>query len=923
MEGISFFMFLIAAFFGVVVPILAISAFTTARKQANAIQRIGNEVQGAFAALRSLQDELQSIRRAPPPTTAPVAAPAAGMPAPAPAAPKPAPVPAETPATYAGPWRSVPKDPAPATAEKQAPVRGSRLDTFERQVTSRWFVWLGAATLGLAGVFLVREAAERGWLGPGTRVTLGFIAGCALVAAGEWVRRRFPSSADKGGTSYVPQALSCGGFLSCYSSLYAAGQLFDFLSPPVTFGAMAAVSAAAAIVAILHGPFLALLSVFGGFLTPALVTTDQPSGWTLFGYLFALVVGGLVLARLQAWLWVAWLALAGSVIWSVVWIEPMGASETAPLGLFIVAVAASYIFTAAKVGEAFPQAEPSRRWSWNDPQRLALSAGIVMAILGFVLVRADNYQTTSLIALAAMGGVLVYGGRRHAPLDLLAPVAAAVAIITLALWHLPQIMGTIVPIIWESNFLGVEWSPHLPPEATTFLTVVGAFALAYAAAGFAALWGARRPILWAAVSTATPLLLLIAAYWRIARFEIDLWWASTALATGLVSLAMAGRLAPYRDTPDYAGATALYAAAMTASITLALAMALRDAWLSVAIALELPALAWIYRRLPVPVLRLLSGLAAAVLCARLAFNPDVFTYARAGFAGPHWPIYGYGIPAAAAYLAWRTFAREPQEWLDAVLRALTFGFVALLLAFEYKALVAAGGGPANAKLMESACFLVGWLAMAAGMTGPAARGSAPVNATRRLLLGFAVVHAVAVEFLISNPVWNSVAVGEWPVLNALLLAYAAPTALFLAVARTARPSEHSGVTFATAAFALLLGFAYVTLETRHAFRGAILNAGHASNAESYAYSAMWLVYAGVLLAGGLWAKSQALRCGSLVVVMAAVLKVFIVDMDVLTGLWRAASFFGLGLCLVGIGLLYQRLVFAGGKSETAAAPNPA
>ena len=38
-------------------------------------------------------------------------------------------------------------------------------------------------------------------------------------------------------------------------------------------------------------------------------------------------------------------------------------------------------------------------------------------------------------------------------------------------------------------------------------------------------------------------------------------------------------------------------------------------------------------------------------------------------------------------------------------------------------------------------------------------------------------------------------------------------------------------------------------------------------------------------------------------------KVFLVDMSGLAGIWRALSFIGLGLVLVGIGYLYQRLLF--------------
>jgi uncharacterized membrane protein len=37
--------------------------------------------------------------------------------------------------------------------------------------------------------------------------------------------------------------------------------------------------------------------------------------------------------------------------------------------------------------------------------------------------------------------------------------------------------------------------------------------------------------------------------------------------------------------------------------------------------------------------------------------------------------------------------------------------------------------------------------------------------------------------------------------------------------------------------------------------------------------------------------------------------VFLIDMSNLTGIWRALSFLGLGAVLIGIGWLYQRLLF--------------
>ena len=55
-------------------------------------------------------------------------------------------------------------------------------------------------------------------------------------------------------------------------------------------------------------------------------------------------------------------------------------------------------------------------------------------------------------------------------------------------------------------------------------------------------------------------------------------------------------------------------------------------------------------------------------------------------------------------------------------------------------------------------------------------------------------------------------------------------------------------------------------------------------------------------------QRQYIRYAGLAVIVLVVLKVFLWDMSSLEGLFRIASFIGLGLCLVGIGWLYQHFV---------------
>jgi uncharacterized membrane protein len=51
-------------------------------------------------------------------------------------------------------------------------------------------VWVGGLTLALGGFFMVRYSIDAGLLGPGVRTMLGGAFALALLAAGEWMRRK-------------------------------------------------------------------------------------------------------------------------------------------------------------------------------------------------------------------------------------------------------------------------------------------------------------------------------------------------------------------------------------------------------------------------------------------------------------------------------------------------------------------------------------------------------------------------------------------------------------------------------------------------------------------------------------------------------------------------------------------------------------
>ncbi|MCI4680587.1 DUF2339 domain-containing protein, partial [Rhodoblastus acidophilus] len=421
------------------------------------------------------------------------------------------------------------------------------------------------------------------------------------------------------------------------------------------------------------------------------------------------------------------------------------------------------------------------------------------------------------------------------------------------------------------------------------------------------------PVL-AASSALTPLAVLCVVYLRMT-------WAETSLPLGLVALALASAFVAVagafrtRGAQDFNDrlAVGVFASAALAALALGLTFTLDRGMLTVAFALAALGAAFVESRLDIPALRQAVATTGLLVAARLAWDPRIVGDDLGTAPIFNWLLWGYGVPALAFGLAARFLARNGGEDRSTqIAETLATVFAALLVFFQIRHFLHRGDlFVEDVGLVENGLYAISAMGFSLVLARLSLGRASPALDALSLAFGVgsAVIAALALA-LWSNPFFTEQPVlgGRW--INTLLLGYALPglcAASFANLCRTYRPPWFPRM---LKLVAVALIFLYVTLETRRYFQGASIGWSEAAGAtEQYAYSAVWLALGVALLAYGLVRHSLEARGASAAVIVLSVLKVFIFDLAHLVGVQRAFSFIGLGAVLIGIGLVYQKLVF--------------
>jgi uncharacterized membrane protein len=228
-------------------------------------------------------------------------------------------------AAPSAPVRAEPAAPVvpPVSVQRQAPpplvppragiaASGKAQPDWESRIGSHWLNRIGIAALLIGASYFLKFAFDNNWIGPAGRISIGLVAGIAIVIWSERFRAK-----DYKAFSYSLKAVGIG---TLYLSLWAAFHLYSLIPSGVAFAMMLLVTAATSVMALSQdAQILAAFALVGGFSTPILLSTGENREVALFTYVAILDIATLVLVAFRPWRRLLVMSYVGTLILYLGW----------------------------------------------------------------------------------------------------------------------------------------------------------------------------------------------------------------------------------------------------------------------------------------------------------------------------------------------------------------------------------------------------------------------------------------------------------------------------------------------------------------------------------------------------------------------------------------------------------------------------
>ena len=746
-----------------------------------------------------------------------------------------------------------------------------------------WMTWIGAIALALGGVFLAKYSLEAGLLSPAMRLSAGGLFGIGLITAAYYLH--YKRIVFEGFNNYIPAALAGGGFITCFALMFLAYNSFSMLSAEWAFIGLAVIAVCASAMAIKLGPLLAVIGIIGAYSVPVWVNTGCGQLFSLLIYVALVSVAAAVVAHKVKRVWLWYLLWVGHIGWYLVGLTLFTYNTVWLIGAYAL-LSILGLIAIARLGLGFNTLEV-RPHSFKRLVNLFPDHGLLIAFIAplmiAMLVSLFNFQW-QIMALLSIA-LLLFLVLKNSRWDAWQAVSLLIALLLVVSAKQTYAFDDALFIFKNEYGLGLL--------------------LALGLSGYGLYFGNKYP-----KRLAFHLLASLSVFVLVGTLYAMI--PNTALATAyplwaVLLCLMSAVLIKFTQNNTTLWQRFSYWVGANANITLAITMLLSDSGLTIALAVQVLLLSLLIKKYNVAMPHWPIKALVAALLLRLTLSPWTPSYDELSIFGLHWSLVVYPLCIGLFFAAAKCFNTSKLKiWLEgAALHSLAL-FVTTETSYQlvghYPQLFSLSFYEQvllSCNLLALGCVYL-YRAQSAGQLGKLYRTAGFILSA---LAGLLLINTM----LDDNPLLMRLYVGETPIFNWILLIWFVPSLLALWLASLVKPlnAKLSQITLGVSGLLALLA---INTLIRQYWQGGFIYLDKAtSDAELYSYSVIWLLLGALVVIAGHLKQQRLLQNVGLGILGAVIVKVFLIDMANLTGLLKALSFIGLGLSLVGLSWLFQKL----------------
>ena len=746
-----------------------------------------------------------------------------------------------------------------------------------------WMTWIGAIALALGGVFLAKYSLEAGLLSPAMRLSAGGLFGIGLIAAAYYLH--YKRIVFEGFNNYIPAALASGGFMTCFALMFLAYNSFTTLSAEWAFIGLAVIALCASAMAIKLGPLLAVIGIIGAYSVPVWVNTGSGQLFSLLIYVALVSVAAAVVAHKVQRVWLWYLLWVGHIGWYLVGLTLFNYDTVWLIGAYAL-LSILGLIAIARLGLGFNTLEV-RPHSFKRLVNLFPDHGLLLAFMAPLMIAMLlslfnlQWQIVALLSIA----LLLFLVLKNSRWDAWQGVSLVIALLLVVSAKQTYAFDDALFIFKNEYGLGLL--------------------LALGLSGYGLYFGNKYP-----KRLAFHLLASLSVFVLVGTLYALI--PNTALATAyplwaVLLCLMSAVLIKFTQNKTTLWQRFSYWVGANANITLAITMLLSDSGLTIALAVQVLLLSLLIKKYNVAMPHWPIKALVAALLLRLTLSPWTPSYDELSIFGLHWSLVVYPLCIGLFFAAAKCFNTSKLKiWLEgAALHCLAL-FVTTETSYQlvghYPQLFSLSFYEQvllSCNLLALGCVYL-YRAQSAGQLGKLYRTAGLILSA---LAGLLLINTT----LDNNPLLMRLYVGETPIFNWVILIWLVPSLLALWLASLVK-SLNAKLSQITLGVSGLLALLAINTLIRQYWQGGFIYLDKAtSDAELYSYSVIWLLLGALVVIAGHLKQQRLLQNVGLGILGAVIVKVFLIDMANLTGLLKALSFIGLGLSLVGLSWLFQKL----------------